>query len=456
MKSVVVAVMLGGVVACGGGGPDRPGIEQVDRVVVIGDNAATGPAHTGALVRLLAGNDDARFPEWAGHDLAARGLPLIDLARGGDSYHSLAADGAAACGCDQACAATRACVDTAGAAPAAVVVTLGENDLLDLVIKLVLDGSLRTDPQPALDAARAGVAAVLASIDASFTPAPMLVVVLPYDPSDGAGDVAAIAHELFPLVDPNQLPPELIQPVIAELVDIIRDEAEAAGAIVVDAHDHFLGHAYHATDGAPWVQHLLDPASRGAHELRRLVWTALTGERVEAAPGALPGPEPETLPEMAGVTWAEGVVGAAITPSFRDAMGVEWVNVATDPAETVGAPNGSEAALGITGAWVAVDLGGPAALGDGPDLIVIERGARALGAPEPYRVLVAASPEGPWTPLADGRGERAFELEGVDGAVRYVRVESNAAIPDITGGFGSPLYPGPEIDAVGAVHPPVR
>ena len=76
------------------------------------------------------------------------------------------------------------------------------------------------------------------------------------------------------------------------------------------------------------------------------------------------------------------------------------------------------------------------------------------GTPEPYRTEVSESPEGPWTRLGDAFGERAFDLAdaGVSRA-RYVRVESLAQEADVLGGLGSPYYPGPEIDAVGAVYP---
>lgn len=92
--------------------------------------------------------------------------------------------------------------------------------------------------------------------------------------------------------------------------------------------------------------------------------------------------------------------------------------------------------------------------GEGEDLVVVELGVASGGAPEPYRVLVANAPAGPFVPLADGMGERAYDLSPTGlASARYVRIESLASEWDVLNGPGSPFYPGPEVDAVGAVHP---
>mgnify|MGYP000241440724 FL=1 len=153
-----------------------------------------------------------------------------------------------------------------------------------------------------------------------------------------------------------------------------------------------------------------------------------------------------------------GLTQAAITAELVDGD-TTYPNLAADPEEALGAPGGttgSLVAVGTVGAWFVVDLGadGVATDGEGEDLVVLEFGAQSGGTPEPYRTEVSESPTGPWTRLGDAFGERAFDLAdaGITRA-RYVRVESLAQEADVLGGLGSPYYPGPEIDAVGAVYP---
>ncbi len=446
--------MISLLIGCGEDGPaPRPTFEDTNRVVVIGDNSATGPTAAASLVELLRANDDARFPELAGLDLATRGRALVDLSRGGYGYRALASLGEPICS---------SCVPAMDQ-PATVIVALGVNDLLGMAISVVRN---RDEPGVLIEMVGAEVRRVLESVDVAITPRPQLVVVLPYDPSDGVGDLAAIAAEVFPLLDPSLLPPELVNELFDGLTRVIREEADRAGAVVVDARAHFLGHGYHHADPAlphhdpgdatRWIQHLLDPGVRGAHELRRITWAALTGDTIDTLPTtALPAAGDETLPDLTTVDWADAFLSAEITAKFTDIEGREWTNVNAAPDKIIGAPDGGDVALGVTGASIVVDLGEGGAATDGPgaDVVVIERGGRSLSAPETYRVLAAASPDGPWQPLADGRGERTFDLEGSGfSSVRYLRIESNASVFDIMSGLGSALYPGPEIDAIGAIR----
>ena len=84
----------------------------------------------------------------------------------------------------------------------------------------------------------------------------------------------------------------------------------------------------------------------------------------------------------------------------------------------------------------------------------VEFGSLSGGTPEPYRVSVSNDPDGPFTIIADGTGEQSFDLADVGlRSARYVKVESLASEVDVLNGLGSPLAPGPELDAIGAVHP---
>jgi hypothetical protein len=83
-------VLLIAPAACGRTARSCPVLADVDRVVFIGDNSATAPAYPLSYARLLVANDDARFPEFAGHDLATLlAVDEVDLSHGGDSYHAL-------------------------------------------------------------------------------------------------------------------------------------------------------------------------------------------------------------------------------------------------------------------------------------------------------------------------------------------------------------------------------
>ena len=76
-----------------------------------------------------------------------------------------------------------------------------------------------------------------------------------------------------------------------------------------------------------------------------------------------------------------------------------------------------------------------------------------MGSPEPYRVDVSASPDGPWHIVGDGTGIHVFDLADTGpGPFRYVRVTSLAHYIDVISGLGSPLFPGPELDAIGAIY----
>ena len=445
------------------------GFAATERVVTIADNVAANPSWSQSWVALLGANDDALFPAFAGADLATRtGAELVRLESGGDSYYALGGAAGPACVCGSGCG--EPCLDPTDDRPTVAIVELGSNDLVTTALSLLSDADLRDDLTPAIAGYRADVRTVLGAVnDGSLFPTPprLLVTNVP-DPSDGVGDVAELITSFFPFEGADQVTPELALELIAGFNTVIAEEAAAAGAELVDLHSVFLGHGYHSDDEAAphyvsadptrWYSTVIDPNLRGAHEIRRAVWRQLTDEAIDAIPTDLPIPSTEGLPTVPAGGWAEAVVDSAITAELVDGD-TTYPNLAADPEEALGAPGGttgSLVAVGTVGAWFVVDLGadGVATDGEGEDLVVLEFGAQSGGTPEPYRTEVSESPTGPWTRLGDAFGERAFDLAdaGVTRA-RYVRVESLAQEADVLGGLGSPYYPGPEIDAVGAVYP---
>lgn len=346
---------------------DRPTtFDEVRRIVTLGDNVGANPSHARSYVALLGRNDDVLFPAFRGKDLATR-LPesrLVRADRGGASFTSLARAAEVVCRCaGDACPTDRACVDAADPAPTLVIVQLGGNDLFQLVMRMLNDEALRADRSAHAAQFRADVRKVLEVTNdpGYFRHKPRLAVTNVYDPSDGAGDLATLATTLFPVVNAERITPGLALAVIDEYNGIIREEAERAGALFVDVRAHFLGHGLHhadeanahhdAADPTQWLRNVVDPNLRGAHEIRRVLWNALTGDDERALPGDLPNESTLGLPAVPANGWAKQVVDAGITPGLDTEDG-QITNVAADPRGAIGEPDGlgGSVALGVVGA----------------------------------------------------------------------------------------------------------
>lgn len=447
-------------------------LKDLQRIVFIGDSAQTAPSYHASYVELLRRNDDEKFRNWSGIDLEtlAPQATIVRLARNADGYGNLAEATVPFCACgDNSCSPTGDCVRPLDRISTRLVVQLGMGDFFNALVQLATREDLRADPSPLVITFRGQVQAFWKRINRDyFLPEQTSIVVLNMiDPSDGMGDLAKIASESYPgLVLPDDLAPAVAQ-LTRDYLRVMREEASAGHATFVDAHSHFLGHGYHydepdnpnhhADDASRWIGSLFDPNLRGANELRRLVAQDLFGESQKSRPvdASVPPKSPAEVPENG---WAKEVADSAVTQSIHS-EGLDIPNVGKDPRLLLAAPQysvSSGVALGALGAHVTVDMGAETHVtdGDGTDLIVVEYGTTEGGAPEPYGVWIASDPKGPFVPLGDGRGTTGFDLKdsGVDQA-RYVRIVSHAHASDITNGLGSPLFPGPEIDAVGAFYP---
>lgn len=437
--------------------------QNVERVVVIGDNVASNPTLGTSYASLFEKNDDAIFPEFAGKDLRTRkkDVEVVRLDRGGDSYQGIAANLKSLCTCvgDACKKKSDACLDSASAKPTLLIVELGVNDLIAGALRLLSDGDLRADPAPLVSDFRRAVRTVLKITNdkAYFSRPPLVYVTNVYDPSDGQGDIVAIATKILPLPGAaSEVTPEMVLTLIDAVNTIVDEEAAAIGASVIDVHGAFLGHGLHhddADDPTTWIRGFIDPNLRGAHELRRLLWQRFTGEAITVLPSDLPADNTLGLPEVPDDGWAQALVEDKVArETTSPSLGVV-PNNEHDATKAIGKTDGEMVALGVVGNYLVLDFGFEAQDGDGPDIVVMEMGPLSGGVPEPYRLSVSEQAEGPFIRVGDGAGEQAFDLGDVGlHSARYVKIESLAQPSDI-GRVGSPSAPGGEIDSVGAVWP---
>lgn len=207
---------------------------------------AGGLAPLGAA-SLLYRNDDARWPEFAGRDLATT--------HPGIAFRSLVEEAATIGDVfgDQLAAAEES------DAPTLVTLTVGANDLMSLLVRRPPAAVVR---QAAHDIAEAYEFLVDAVRRAC--PAATVLVATVCDPSDGSGRMPGVDSPQKPV------PLEALAAVNAHIRTVA---AGTPGVRLADLHAHFLGHGTSAEpkDRWYWRRSPLDPNARGASEVRR-VW----------------------------------------------------------------------------------------------------------------------------------------------------------------------------------------
>jgi lysophospholipase L1-like esterase len=205
--------------------------------VALGDSIsidvyAGGPGRGGAS--LLARNRDDDFPDWRGHDLATTRPEL--------GFALLATDGGTTASLLDA---QLPHVESSGAVPRVVTLTVGGNDVLsaygDTGEALEIVGVVRARVGQALDRLRALVA-----------PRDPIVLGTVYDPSDGTGEAWRVGLPPWPY---------LVE-VVAELNTALRAVAREHGAVVADIHARFLGHGLQAGN----------PGQGNARPAKRALW----------------------------------------------------------------------------------------------------------------------------------------------------------------------------------------
>jgi lysophospholipase L1-like esterase len=207
---------------------------------------------------LLYRNDDRRWPEFGGQDLASQSprLEFLNLAEDGAMIDDITTEELARLGRDSTDPGVL------------LTLTAGGNDLLD-----ALAGGRQLD-RAVTDIVRRYTD--LVENVREELPHATLVLTTVYDPTDGTGRMPGLEVS-------GRLPLEYLD----RFNEHVRETAgKMEGLALADVHRHFLGHGVTAPEPERWYWHrnLIEPSARGASEIRR-VWWATLDRGTPAAPG---------------------------------------------------------------------------------------------------------------------------------------------------------------------------
>jgi lysophospholipase L1-like esterase len=199
---------------------------------------------------LLYRNDDLRWPEFKGRDLCHRssGLRSLNLAEDGAMIDDITTEELARLGHDS---------NDPGFL---LTLSAGGNDLLD---------ALATGRR--LDKAVLRIAKRFTELVETIReelPRATLVLTTVYDPTDGTGGLPGMKGL-------GSLPVEYLD----EFNEHVRETADSmTGAVLADVYRHFLGHGVTARESNRWYwrRSMIEPNARGASEIRRMWWEALS------------------------------------------------------------------------------------------------------------------------------------------------------------------------------------
>jgi hypothetical protein len=216
-------------------------------------DAAAGEVAPLGAASLLYRNDDERFPEHAGEDLATRDA--------GITYANFGEDGATIPDVFvEQLDRLEALVGDVRGEDVLVTLTVGRNDLLHALLSRPSVSLMKAKTRDIIDAN-----AVLVSRIAEIAPGARLLLTTLWDPSDGTGKAPGV------LEDDDTLPVEHL----ASFNDALRRLASTTpNAALADAHAAFMGHGVTAAEEDRWYfrRSLIEPGLVGANELRRVWW----------------------------------------------------------------------------------------------------------------------------------------------------------------------------------------
>lgn len=259
--------------------PDNP-----VRIVYMGDSITAGegaPSGSQDYPSLLANNDDDAWPDDASLDLSSKYSSfddVIDVSFGGARLYDLVTDQLS--DADQR-------LDDVVEGETIVVMTAGGNDVNAAVTQIWYALEIVGDESMADDAVANLKESMMSQLKDvvdfykdpdRFPDGSYIYVANVYDPTDGVG----LSSECFPGLD--------LKASLAYLDEINESYVELAqelGFGVIDLHQHFLGHStyyddsqspyYDEQDSTLWFADCLHPNQRGHHEIRKLFYSAITG-----------------------------------------------------------------------------------------------------------------------------------------------------------------------------------
>jgi hypothetical protein len=245
-----------------GSGGAAPAI-QYKSYVILGDSISDKGGQGPFFYDLLAKNDDAAYPKWAGKDLKSKfgqDLMVVSTSKGGAVSGDLLAQ------------VKKLPPSLPG--PVAVTITIGGNDMQVHILN-ILQGMDQADR----DAFRANLKAALDELTQPdrFGKAVEVHVFQAdiYDPTGGKGDFSKQGCP-SPL---NLLPVTPTDGFFMNWNAIVNDEVPKHGVSLVEPlHDRFYGHSL-SNDADGWFYtDCIHPNKPGHDQLRAMFWTAITGE----------------------------------------------------------------------------------------------------------------------------------------------------------------------------------
>jgi len=200
---------------------------------------------------LLYKNDETKWPEFSGKDLASTspGVRILNLAEDGATIDDVTTEELARLGHDS---------NDSGIV---VTLTIGGNDLLgalgaggrlDQVVRRIIGQYTE----------------LVETIREELSNATLLLTTV-YDPTDGTGRLPGLESL-------GRLPLEYLD----RFNDHVRAAASKKPVKLADVHRHFLGHGVTAPEADQWYwkRSMIEPNARGASEIRR-VWLEVLSER---------------------------------------------------------------------------------------------------------------------------------------------------------------------------------
>jgi lysophospholipase L1-like esterase len=226
---------------------------ETDVAVALEWNAAAGRVAPLGAASLFFSNDDTKYPDFAGIDLASkyRGITLLNLCEDGATIGDVFG--------------FQMPMLEAADANTLITVSMGGNDLLSAFENKQDAGLLTSVVRDIGDAYEFLIESLRRT-----RPNSTLLLTTVYDPSDGTRRIPGVFDAAGPL------PLESLMQ-LNERIRLIAKSLPRARA--ADAHQHFQGHGVTAAAANRWYwkRSWIEPGTTGASELRRLWLDALAG-----------------------------------------------------------------------------------------------------------------------------------------------------------------------------------